>query len=147
MTTPSAIDSGYVIEALYFPVQQLTPAEADSESGEIAWGWDWRWNSHHHFEVGLLFGAPAGSSRPERMEVAATAIFRVVGESQTVPVPSFAYAHAPALLFPYIRQVVDELTSRSPFGRIVLPPTNVLALMTKFNAEEATGVRQPRPTA
>ena len=73
MTTWSAVDSGYVIEALYFPVQQLTPAEAGAERGEISRGWDWRWNDHDHFEVGLLFGAPAGNSRPERMEVAATA--------------------------------------------------------------------------
>ncbi len=79
------------------------------------------------------------------MEVAVAGVFRVVGDAQTVPVQVFAYAHGPALLFPYIRQVVDDLTSRSPYGRLLLPPTNVAALMTTFDAGEATGAKQPRP--
>jgi preprotein translocase subunit SecB len=149
MTVANTIESGYVLEALFFPVQQLSPAThpTDRDVNDVSWGWDWRWNDHDHFEVGLLFGAHANDARPEKLEVAATAVFRVVGESQTVPVVAFAYAHAPALLFPYVRQVVDELTSRSPHGRVLLPPTNVLALMANFVATEAVGAKQERPAA
>ncbi len=147
MTAPVAIESGYIIEALFFPVQSLSPTPPDANAADnvVGWGWDWRWRDHHHFEVGLLFGAPSVESRPERLDVAVTAVFRVSGETQTVPVQAFAYAHAPALLFPYLRQVVDELTSRSPFGRVLLPPTNVVALMATFDAVEATGAKQLRP--
>ena len=144
MTTPSTIESGYVIESLVFPMQVVSVA-APGEDADVQWGWDWRWIAHDRFEVGLLFGAPALEGRPERIEVAVSATIRVVGESQTVPVIAFAYSHAPALLFPYVRQVVDELTSRSPHGRVLLPPTNVLALMSKFDASESTGAKQERP--
>ena len=144
MTTPSTIDSGYVIESLVFPVQVLSAA-SPGEDTDVQWGWDWRWIANDRFEVGLLFGTPARDARPERIEVAVSATIRVVGESQTVPVNAFAYLHAPALLFPYVRQVVDELSSRSPHGRVLLPPTNVVALMSKFDANESTGANQERP--
>lgn len=149
MTENGSLESGYVLESVFFPVQQLVTAPADSadSASDVRWGWDWRWNDHERFEVGLLLGAPSTEARPERLEVAASAAFRVVGEAQTVSVEAFAHSHAPALLFPYIRQVVDDLTSRSPLGRVLLPPTNVLALMQKFSADEATGVKKGRPGA
>lgn len=144
MTTPSTIASGYIIESLVFPVQVLSAA-ATQHDVDVQWGWDWRWVSSDQFEVGLLFSVPSMDSRPERLEVAVTATIRIVGVDQTVPVQMFAYAHAPALMFPYIRQVVDDLTSRSPLGRVLLPPTNTVALMSKFNASESTGAKQVRP--
>ena len=148
MNAPTAIDSGYVLESVFFPLQQLVPSEdaATEDSKDVSWGWDWRWNDPDHFEVGLLFGAPALATRPEKLEVAATAVFRIIGDSQTVPIEAFAHAHAPALLFPFLRQVVHDLTARSPFGRVLLPPTNVVALMAQFAATEATGAKQSRPS-
>lgn len=143
MSSSESIESGYVLEALFFPLQQLVPVH-DGEAGEnpdISWGWDWRWNDADHFEVGLMLGIPSSAARPEKLEVAATAVFRVVGSAQTVMTTTFAHTHAPALLFPYVRQVVDELTSRSPFGRVLLPPTNIMALMANFDPGEATGAK------
>lgn len=147
MNKSESIESGYVLEALFFPLQQLVPIPADAtlEQSDISWGWDWRWNDADHFEVGLMLGMPPTANRPEKLEVAATAVFRVVGQSQTVKASNFAHVHAPALLFPYVRQVVDDLTSRSPYGRVLLPPTNVVALMVNFDPAEATGVKESRP--
>jgi preprotein translocase subunit SecB len=147
MNAPESIESGYVLEALYFPLQQIGPdhAEDEGEHTDIAWGWDWRWNDADRFEVGLMLGIPPTTSRPEKLEVAATAVFRVVGVAQTVQPTEFAHTHAPAVLFPYVRQVVDELTSRSPYGRVLLPPTNVVALMGNFEPAESTGAKQRRP--
>lgn len=79
------------------------------------------------------------------MQVSVNAVFRVVGDVLTVPVHQFAHGHAPALIFPYIRQVVDELTSRSPYGRVLLPPTNVVALMASFDPADASGSKSQRP--
>lgn len=143
--SPSGTDTGYVLEALTFPVQLLVGAVPEPDNDNAEWGWDWRWKDHDHFEVGLLFSGPAVSARPEKVQVSVNAVFRVVGEAQTVPISQFAHGHAAALIFPYIRQVVDELTSRSPYGRVLLPPTNIVVLMSNFDSDAATGARQQRP--
>ena len=143
---PSAnTDSGYVLESLTFPVQVLTAGVPNPDIQNAEWGWDWRWKDYDHLEVGLLFSGPPVDARPEKIEVSVNAVFRVVGDAQTVPVAQFAHGHAAALIFPYIRQVVDELTSRSPYGRVLLPPTNVVALMSSFDVADASGNRQQRP--
>jgi hypothetical protein len=145
--SPANTESGYVLESLTFPVQVLMPAVPEFAIRNPEWGWDWRWKDHDHFEVGLLFSGPPLDTRPERMQVSVNAVFRVVGDVQTVPIAQFAHGHAPALIFPYIRQVVDELTSRSPYGRVLLPPTNIVALMASFDVAEASGNKRQRPLA
>lgn len=145
--SPADTKSGYVLESLTFPVQVLIAAVPDPAIQNAEWGWDWRWKDHDHFEVGLLLSAPPLDARPEKVQVSVNAVFRVVGEVQTVPVAQFAHGHAPALVFPYIRQVVDELTSRSPYGRVLLPPTNIVALMANFDVAEASGNKRQRPAA
>lgn len=145
--SPTSTESEYVLESLTFPVQMLTPAAPDAAIQNAEWGWDWQWRNHDHFEVGLLFSAPPLDARPEKVQVSVNAVFRVVGDIQTVPIAQFAHGHAPALVFPYIRQVVDELTSRSPYGRVLLPPTNIVALMASFDATEAAGNKRERPVA
>jgi hypothetical protein len=145
VTAASGIDSGYVLESLNFPLQSIRGAAPEAGAQAAEWGWDWRWKDRDHFEVGIAFSGPPISARPEKIEVAVNAVFLIVGEIQTVPVGDFAHGPAVALLFPYLRQVVDDLTSRSPFGRVLLPPTNTLALMSKFDASQARGSRQSRP--
>jgi preprotein translocase subunit SecB len=143
--SPANNESGYVFESITFPVQMLIGAAPDAADQNPKWGWDWRWKDHDHFEVGLLFAAPPQDARPEQVQVSVNAVFRVVGDDQAVPVAQFAHRHAPALIFPYIRQVVDELTSRSPYGRVLLPPTNIVALMANFDVAEASGNKRQRP--
>lgn len=145
--SPSNIESGYVLEWLTFPVQVLIAAVPDTTNQNAEWGWDWQWKDHDHFEVGLLFSGPPVDARPEKIQVSVSAVFRVVGDVQTVPIAQFAHGHAPALIFPYIRQVVDELTARSPYGRVLLPPTNIVALMANFDDAEASGNKRRRPVA
>ena len=145
MIANASIDSGYILESLTFPLQSLRADAPERERQAPEWGWDWRWKDRDHFEVGLLFSGPSIDARPEKIEVSVNAVFRVVGEVQTVPVAEFAHGPAVALLFPYLRQVVDDLTSRSPFGRILLPPTNIVALMANFDSSQSSGSRQSRP--
>ncbi|MEO7455337.1 MAG: protein-export chaperone SecB [Gemmatimonadaceae bacterium] len=145
--SPANTESGYILESLTFPVQVLVAAVPDPTAENAEWGWDWQWKDRDHFEVGLLFVGPPLDARPEKVQVSVNAVFRVVGDVQTVPIEQFAHGHAPALIFPYIRQVVDELTSRSPYGRVLLPPTNIVALMASFDAAEASGSRSPRPAS
>lgn len=147
MTEASDTETGYLLESVTFPVQSAVAEEstADDPGDDFRWGWDWRWLDRNRFEVGIIFGLDPVASRPQRVEVAVAGRFVVRGEAQTVPPETFAHSHAPALLFPYLRQVVDELTARGPCSRILLPPTNIAALMQSVPAETGTGVRQGRP--
>jgi preprotein translocase subunit SecB len=149
VTESSTIQTGYSLESVVFPVQRLATVQAQSvtEEHEVGWGWDWRWIDSEHFEVALMLHVAPSQGRMEELEVAAAALFRLHGDAQTVEVEKFAHSNAPALLFPYIRQVVDALTSRGPFGRVLMSPTNMVALMERFPLEDATGHTQSRPAS
>jgi preprotein translocase subunit SecB len=56
--------------------------------------------------------------------------FTVEGEAPTsVSIEEFVRKQAPAILFPFLRQLVASVTSTSRFGQVLVPPINVVALM------------------
>jgi preprotein translocase subunit SecB len=63
-----------------------------------------------------------------RLEVSVTGLFEEMPES-ALTIQQFAEVQAAALLFPYLREAVTTITSKSPVGPIILPPINVPALL------------------
>ncbi len=53
----------------------------------------------------------------------------------------FAKANAPALVMPYVRELVTNITARSRHGAIIFPPVNVVKLV----AEEQASAEVPKP--
>jgi preprotein translocase subunit SecB len=43
----------------------------------------------------------------------------------------------PTIMFPYVREIISNITSRSPISPLILPPTNVLALIGHANHDKA----------
>lgn len=43
----------------------------------------------------------------------------------------FSEVQAPALLFPFAREIIADLTMRAGFPPLIIPPVNILALMSK----------------
>jgi preprotein translocase subunit SecB len=147
MTIGAGPESGFLLERVVFPLQLCqagVPVEQVDPS-PFAWGWDWRWISADRFEVAIAVRIPPSSARPENVSVAVSGEFRIAGSPQTVALEQFVHGHAPAILFPYARQAIDDLTSRGQFGRFLLPPVNVTHLMTSIPAAQAGGARQIRP--
>ena len=68
--------------------------------------------------------------------------FAVQGKPDKVAQTQFAYGHAPAILFPFVRQVVSGLTTMSPFGPYLLPPVNVAEIMKRFDPTRASAAAQ-----
>lgn len=146
MTDPGKLPtSGYTFERVYTNHQSLRVVpRSDSlpKDSPLLFGWDWRRLSEGHFEVTVQFGLDPSVERPEEVRVTLSGRFAPEGESQEVPLESFAQFHAPAILMPFVREAVASLTTRGFFGSVLLPPINVQVLMDNKDASAATGARQ-----
>lgn len=55
-------------------------------------------------------------------------------EGSPLSLKEFSEIQAPALLFPYLREVITTITTKSPIGPVIIPPTNILALIKQGEA-------------
>lgn len=137
--------SGYTFERVYTNHQSLRViARSEDLPAEppALFSWNWRMLSEGHFEVTLQFGLDPSIRRPEEIRVTLSGRFAPIGENQEVPLDSFVRFHAPAILMPFVREIVTGLTSRGFFGALLLPPINVQSLMEHQVVGDATGTRQ-----
>jgi preprotein translocase subunit SecB len=146
MTEPGKLPtSGYTFDRVYANHQSLRVV---SPSGELPpeqpalFGWEWRQLEGSHFEVTVQFGLDPSAHRPEEIRVTMNGRFAPVGEKQEVSLDTFVRYHAPAILMPFIREVVSGLTARGFFGALVLPPINVQSLMERQVASTTVTTRQ-----
>ena len=140
--TPDSHLSGYTIRRIFTPqlVFEGIGEGADlpeTEAGNLTLGWDWKAGSGHEFEVILTASIAATRPRPERVRVVLVGSFEVVGERPSVDPETFARRHAPAILFPYLRETIANLTIRGLFGALHLPPFNLQALAAAEAAPES----------
>lgn len=91
-----------------------------------------------------LFGALKSEERPP-----VDFKFTLVGQFQAtktpnMPLQEFAKEYAPAHLFPYIRELITNITARSPLPILNLGPVNLLALSKKTDSNiEADSTKKP----
>jgi preprotein translocase subunit SecB len=57
------------------------------------------------------------------------ASFKTVGDNQSLPIEQFAEHQAPAFVMPYIRELLSNLSNRSIYPVLNLPPVNLLNVM------------------
>jgi preprotein translocase subunit SecB len=79
---------------------------------------------------------------PMKINVSAAGYFSVKDISNVDILEEFSEIQAPAMLFPFIREIVSNLTMRTDYEPLVLPPVNFLALIgqkkTKKNKTPTT---------
>ena len=143
--TQNPIESGYVLERLFANELHFTGHPVDDSMPEseakLEIGWDWTINGPAQFSVSLKLGVLPTKARPETIAVTLSAGFTRRGEP-TVPLLEFVSKHGPALMMPYVREVVSSLTSRGLHGTLLLPPFNVLAMMSNLDPMDTVGMRQ-----
>lgn len=61
---------------------------------------------------------------------------RIVGE-ENFPLAQYVESHGPALLMPFVREAVANLTGRGRFGPVWLHPVNLLAMPTAPESDSA----------
>ncbi|OOP74578.1 hypothetical protein CBEIBR21_06560 [Clostridium beijerinckii] len=57
-------------------------------------------------------------------------IFSVISEEKNMDIKHFMEHNSPAIIFPYIREHITNITQKAGINPILLPPVNILA-MTK----------------
>jgi len=138
--------SGYALTKVFTPTQELRPKEASADvdrQGTLNVGWDWSLCDDGAFDVQLSVAVEPTAQRPEYFAATLVGRFREVGEGRSVEMPEFARLQAGALLLPYVRQLLSNLTSFSLYGGpFYMPPLNVVTMMTDFNPQAATGAQQ-----
>lgn len=72
------------------------------------------------------------------LEVSVSARFQPDEENANMALSEFLRSQAPALVMPFVRELVANITFRSRRGLVLLPPINVLALVQREEAERAT---------
>lgn len=72
---------------------------------------------------------PEGDPAPFFVEVVLSGMFSYVeGEAKNLDLAEFFREQAPALLLPFAREAITNLTARSRFAPVLIPPVNLRAL-------------------
>src|SRR4030066_1745065 len=60
----------------------------------------------------------------ERFQLELTGIFEAIEGQENMGLEEFAKINAPALLIPFAREIISNITSRTPLPYLLLPPIN-----------------------
>ena len=84
---------------------------------------------------GDLFKKVASEERPPAEFKFALRGHFVYGETPNMSWDTFAVDHAPAHLIPYVRELIGNVTTRSPLPTLNIGPVNVKAMVERGTAE------------
>ena len=70
----------------------------------------------------------------DKFQLELTGIFETIEGEENLDLKQFAKINAPALLMPFAREVISNITSRTPLPYLLLPPINIIAIKKKAKA-------------
>lgn len=136
--------SGYAILSVFIVSQKLEPIEVGGTNSDddVQFAWDWRLSGEDLFDVLVKLRVGATKERPSLAEVSLVGRFRRTNPETSVGLAEFAHIQAVAILLPYVRQALANLTVMTERGAYHLPSVNVVALMKDFDVKDGTGAKQ-----
>jgi preprotein translocase subunit SecB len=72
----------------------------------------------------------------ERFQLELTGIFETIEGQENMGLEEFAKVNAPAHLIPFAREIISNITSRTPLPYLLLPPINVLAMKKRAKSKK-----------
>lgn len=86
--------------------------------------------------------------QPYRIEVDVIGAFRLISGGPEI-FDQFLRTATPPILFPYVREAIDRVTRDAAYGRVLLQPVNVQAMLANWTRVEKpatppTRARRPR---
>lgn len=145
---PTLPESGYRLARVYamelsYQIEDPKPADAQAGSDRtISIGWDWRIFGKRTFEVALLAEVGPSAEHAETARASVGGVFHARPQTLGVDFAQFVREHAPAILFPYLREHISALTSRGPYGAFYLASMNLVQLVRGFDDRETEGARE-----
>lgn len=74
----------------------------------------------------------------DKFELEITGIFTTIKGKENLSLDKFADINAPILLVPFLREILSNITSRTPLPHLLLPPINISALRKKAETAESS---------
>lgn len=71
----------------------------------------------------------------DRFQLELTGMFETIKGEENLDLEKFAQVSAPALLMPYAREIISNITSRTPLPHLLLPPINIIAIKNKAKSK------------
>lgn len=68
-------------------------------------------------------------------ELELTGIFETIEGEENLELVKFAKRNAPALLIPFAREIISNITSRTPLPQLLLPPINIIAIKDELESK------------
>ena len=140
---PGIVFRGVYLTKLQFSLKDKTPETLDcslnlSISKEI----QGRKEGGKTLFLRLAADPMAGvKEKPFEMQVEILGVFDAEPDSN-LPIETFGSEQGPALLVPYLRELISNITARTPLPPLILPPINVHALLSAKN-EAPKQVEEP----
>lgn len=138
--------AGYRIERIYVAEQEYKSTDSDDASAadqeeerEVDFGWDWRPVGPRRFEVAIKVSVAPVSWSPDEAKVSVMATFTAAHGDLSVSFEQFIKQHAPAILFPFAREVISAMTGRGPHGAYHVHPINVVQLLDDAELANTAG--------
>lgn len=75
------------------------------------------------------------------LDASVTGRFQPLEEDPNFPLSEFAETNGPAIVFPFVREFVANLTARTRQGMVLFPPVNVAALVKAQKSRESVEVQ------
>lgn len=72
----------------------------------------------------------------DRFQIELTGIFEPIEGAENMGLEQFAKVNAPALMMPFAREIISNITSRTPLPHLLLPPINIFAIKEKAIEEK-----------
>jgi preprotein translocase subunit SecB len=117
---------------------------SETEARGLTVNWDWSVSKDRQFDVFLGADLAGNQEAPETVNVGVIGEFAIAGVATSMAVRSFVQTAAPAIMFPYLRQIISDLTGRGPYGPYYLPSVNVVRMMQRYDFEATRGAHQLR---
>jgi len=72
----------------------------------------------------------------DKFQLELTGLFETIEGEENLDLEQFAKVNAPALLMPFAREIISNITSRTPLPYLLLPPINIIAIKNKAIKEK-----------
>jgi preprotein translocase subunit SecB len=84
-------------------------------------------SSDHSYELSLIFSA-SREGKEDFVQIECVATYSFINVNSQEEIPTYFYANALAIIFPYIRAFVSNITLQSNIPPLILPTYNLIEL-------------------